>query len=137
MAELANCSRCDAVFVKGLRDICQSCYKEEEAAFETVYSFLRVRKNREATLQEVVEATGVDQMLILKFVKQKRLRTSQFPQLSYPCAKCGEPIVHGELCDKCTKELKDDLERFEKNKSLEQKSEQNKPGRTYYLFDKS
>ncbi|WP_042222439.1 TIGR03826 family flagellar region protein [Oceanobacillus manasiensis] len=137
MAELANCSRCDAVFVKGMRDICQNCFKEEEAAFDTVYRFLRERKNREATLQEVVEATGVEQMLILKFVKQKRLRTSQFPKLAYPCTKCGEPIVQGELCEKCVKELKDDLKRFEKTRSVEQKDESNEPSRTYYLFDKS
>ncbi|WP_404454342.1 TIGR03826 family flagellar region protein [Oceanobacillus kapialis] len=136
MAELANCSRCDAVFVKEIRDICQKCYKEEEAAFDIVYRFLRERKNREATLQEVVNATGVEQTLILKFVKQKRLRTSQFPKLSYPCAKCGEPIITGELCESCVKGFKADLEKFEEIRSVEQKSEQKEPGKTYYLFDK-
>src|SRR5699024_11374641 len=90
MGELANCSRCNNVFVKTLRDICQQCYREEEEAFETVYRFLSQRKNREATLMEIVEATGVEEELVIKFIKEKRLRTSQFPKLAYPCEKRSE-----------------------------------------------
>lgn len=44
MAELANCARCNAVFVKGVRSVCQNCYKEEEKEFETVCRFLREQK---------------------------------------------------------------------------------------------
>src|SRR5690625_6638686 len=83
MAELENCTRCDAVFVKTTRDVCQTCYQQEEKDFEIVYNFLRQRKNREATLQEIVAATDVGEGTIIKFVKSKRLRTSQFPKLAY------------------------------------------------------
>lgn len=114
MAELANCTRCDAVFVKSIREICQNCYKEEEKAFDTVYRFLRVRQNREATLLEIVEATEVEEELIIKFIKEKRLRTSQFPKLAYPCEKCGGNILSGKLCAACSKELINDLEQHEK-----------------------
>src|SRR5690625_6060204 len=89
MAELANCVCCEAVFVKNIRDICESCYKQEEKDFETVYNFLKQRENREATLQEIIKATEVDEKLIIKFIKTNRLRTSQFPKLAYPCEKCG------------------------------------------------
>lgn len=136
MAELANCSRCDAVFVKSIRNVCQNCYKEEEAAFNTVYQFLRVRKNREATMKEIVEATEIDESLIIKFIKEKRLRTSQFPNLGYPCEKCGNDITTGKICDSCSDQLKKELMRHEKieNKSRENKKNENEKINTYYTF---
>src|SRR5690625_7876288 len=90
MIELGNCAQCGEVFAKSLRDICPRCYREEEEAFEIVYRFLMKRKNREATMNEIVEATKVKEELIIKFIKQKRLRTSQFPQLAYPCEMRSE-----------------------------------------------
>ncbi|MBT2216096.1 hypothetical protein KK120_09710 [Virgibacillus dakarensis] len=137
MAELANCSRCGAVFVKSIRDICQNCYKEEEKAFETVYQFLRIRKNREATLLEIVKATGVEEELIIKFIKDKRLRTSQFPKLAYPCDKCGTAIISGKLCATCSQELLNDLEKQEEmeRREVERKERLDKQESIYYTFD--
>lgn len=136
MAELANCSRCDAVFVKDIRTICQNCYKEEERDFDTVYRFLRDRKNREATVEEIAKATGVPKTLIMKFVKEKRLRTSQFPKLAYPCDKCGTTIVTGHLCFDCYEELKRDLEQHEKNEERsEQQRKKERKTSIYYSID--
>ncbi|GAB3802900.1 TIGR03826 family flagellar region protein [Virgibacillus kimchii] len=131
MAELANCARCDAVFVKGIRDICPSCYQEEENAFNIVYQYMRQQKNREATMAEIVEATGVEEAWIIKFIKEKRLLTSRFPRLRYPCEKCGKPIDQGRLCSSCSKELKADLELHEN----QQKREKEAKKKTYYMFD--
>ncbi|MUK90807.1 hypothetical protein GMD78_20865 [Ornithinibacillus sp. L9] len=137
MAELANCSRCDAVFVKNIRDICHNCYKKEEQDFQTVYQFLRKQVNREATLIEVVDATGVEESLIIKFIKEKRLHTSQFPKLAYPCEKCGTNIVSGKLCSSCSSELLNELEQHEQ---VEQRAqlvkEKNKTQNIYYTIDK-
>lgn len=133
MGELANCSRCGTVFVKSARDICQSCFRQEEKDFDTVYAFLRKRKNREATLSEIVEATGVEEILITKFIKEKRLRTSQFPKLSYPCEKCHAPIVTGKICDACTEKLKSDLDIHDKiEEKSNEKSRENE--NVYYSF---
>lgn len=134
MAELANCSRCNAVFVKNVRDICQSCYKNEEKAFQTVYRFLSVRENREATMQEIVQATDVEEYLITKFIREKRLLTSRFPKLAYPCERCGTDIVSGRFCSNCTDELKRDLQVHDQN---EKKDEKNKSKeKIYYTFEK-
>src|SRR5690625_303533 len=105
MGELANCENCNAVFVKTVRNICQECFNEEEKAFEIVYRFLMRRKNRQATIMEIVDATGVEENLIIKFIKEKRLRTTQFPNLSYPCEKCGKPINTGKLCNDCSDDM--------------------------------
>lgn len=138
MAELANCSRCDAVFVKHIREICNNCYREEEKAFDTVYKFLRERQNREATMMEIVEKTGVEEALIIKFIKEKRLRTSQFPKLAYPCEKCGSQIVTGKLCGDCSAILKRELEQYEKEQQHSQAKKQEATERTriYYTIDK-
>ncbi|WP_099159873.1 TIGR03826 family flagellar region protein [Virgibacillus ndiopensis] len=137
MAELANCNRCDAVFVKSIRDICQNCYREEENAFERVYSFLRQRKNREATLMEIVEATEVEEDLIIKFIKEKRLRTSQFPKLAYPCEQCGKNITSGKLCSTCSQDLLNDLEKHEQiEKRVNEHKEKDKETHIYYSIEK-
>ncbi|WP_163970553.1 TIGR03826 family flagellar region protein [Oceanobacillus halotolerans] len=134
MGELANCSRCGALFVKNIRDICRDCYKKEEADFETVYSFLRKRENREATLKEIVEATGVDEDIIIKFIKEKRLRTSQFPKLAYPCERCGVDIVRGKLCGKCSDEI---LQGLSHQEMLEKKKkEKEKRTNIYYAINR-
>src|SRR5690625_899043 len=90
MAELANCINCGVVFVKNIRNICRNCFEAEEKAFETVYQFLLPRKNRQATIIDIVDATGVEEKLIIKFMKEKRLRTSDFPMLAYGCDRCGK-----------------------------------------------
>src|SRR5699024_12769202 len=83
VSELANCVRCGDVFAKQTRNTCPDCYKEEEEAFDKVYRFLRDRKNREATLDEINRATGAEKDLIIKFRKERRLRTSVFQTLEY------------------------------------------------------
>lgn len=138
MAELANCVRCNQVFVKSVRDICLDCHREEEKAFEKVYKFLSKRENREATLQEIVKATDVDEALIIKFIRDNRLRTSQFPKLSYPCESCGIPIVSGTLCANCSDSI---LEQFKRHEEIEKRHQEvSKREReridTYYTIDR-
>lgn len=136
MSELDNCARCDAVFVKTMRDICPKCYQEEEEAFETVYRFLSKRENREATLMEIVEKTRVEEELIIKFIREQRLRTSQFPKLAYPCERCGVHIVTGKLCQSCSDEI---LHQFKQHEALEKRKrdheEEKKRTQTYYSID--
>src|SRR5699024_10051786 len=111
MAELRNCERCGDIFASiADKEICQKCYRKEEEDFKKVYQFLTKKKNREATLSEIVEATNVEEELIIKFLKQNRLRTSQFPNLFYPCEKCGDRISEGRLCQNCSSEIKSQLQ---------------------------
>lgn len=138
MAELANCKRCGSVFVKQIRDICDHCYKDEEDAFETVRHYLREKKNRMASMLQIVEDTGVDESYITKFIREKRLLVSQFPNLTYPCERCGNGITSGKLCENCQEELVSDLERhdeLEKRKEALKKQEKEKIN-TYYTLNK-
>ncbi|WLV23985.1 hypothetical protein QR721_10115 [Aciduricibacillus chroicocephali] len=135
--ELANCVRCGDVYAKGLRNICRKCYEEEEAAFKMVYKFLSVRKNRQATILEIVEATDVDEDLIIKFIKEKRLRATDFPNLTYGCEKCGNPIIEGKLCNSCRQRILDDMNEYDLiTEKAEALKEAEKTKSVYYAIDK-
>lgn len=111
MDELSNCPKCGGLFVKNkFRDICQNCWKEEEEAYNAVYQFIRKRENRAATIHQVVDATGVDEDLILKFIKTGRLKLTQFPNLGYPCDRCGKIIQNGKICNSCAEKLRKELD---------------------------
>ncbi|MDC3412222.1 hypothetical protein NC797_01005 [Aquibacillus sp. 3ASR75-11] len=136
MGELANCPRCNALFVKDTRQVCHNCFKEEEKAFETVYHFLREQKNRQSTIPQIVEATDVEEDLIVKFVKERRLRTTHFPNLAYPCEKCGNDIVEGKLCTSCATELISELERQEQIDRLAENRKEKERATTYFSIQK-
>ena len=136
VSQLSNCVRCGTVFAKTIRDICPSCYREEEQAFQRVYRFLTKRKNREATIKEIVLATEVEEELIIKFMKESRLRTSQFPKLAYPCEKCGVDIVEGRLCYACSSEIKSDLNMQNELDKLIQERKEREHESIYYTINK-
>jgi flagellar operon protein (TIGR03826 family) len=121
VAELTNCPKCGRLFVKqsSIRDVCDQCYKEEEKLFEKVYSFLRKRENRTATMAQVVETTGVSESLITKWIRMGRLQLVLFPNLGYPCESCGAMIREGQLCPKCRTKLQTELKRAEEEKQRE------------------
>jgi flagellar operon protein (TIGR03826 family) len=119
---LANCPNCGNLFVKNpFRDICESCYREEEEAFEKVYRFLRKRENRMATMAQIVDATGVKESLLMKFIKSGRLKLAQFPNLGYPCDRCGKLIREGRLCANCSKDLNKQLEMVQKEEEMKKR----------------
>ncbi|WP_404292674.1 hypothetical protein LG276_20335 [Cytobacillus kochii] len=130
MAEIANCPRCNALFMKNqVSTICQACFKKEEEAYEVVYAFLRKRENRAATMQRITEATGVEEWLLQKFVRSGRLKVAQFPQIGYPCDQCGTLIQEGRICESCRKALQKELEQFEREQDRIKERE-----RTYYSY---
>jgi len=132
--DLMNCPNCRALFVKSkFRDVCDACYNEEEEKFDEVYQFIRKRSNRTATMAQVVEATDVDESLILKFIKTGRLRISQFPNLGYPCEQCGTLIRDGRICEACTKKLRTDLENLEKEEQRKREMTEQEKKVTYFV----
>jgi flagellar operon protein (TIGR03826 family) len=129
--DLSNCPECGEIYIKSkFRDVCEKCWRQEEAAYDTVYKFMRKRENRTASMLQIVEATGVEEVLILKFIKNGKLQIVNFPNLGYPCDKCGTIIRSGRLCDGCTAELRSDLKDFEREEAFKQNM--NNPKGTYF-----
>lgn len=132
MPDLVNCSSCGKIMVRNqFRDICQECYNEEERQFDIVYKYMRKRQNRAATMNQVVEATGVSEELILKFIKSGRIQVTQFPNLGYPCEKCGKIIQKGKLCEACSTELKNDMLEYEKEQEFKEMVQSQEKERIY------
>jgi flagellar operon protein (TIGR03826 family) len=128
MGELVNCSSCGKVFVMTTFDTCPTCRREIEEKFEMVWRFIRQKANRESTVLEVHEATGVEEKLIFQWIKEGRLQVKDFVNLTYPCKNCGEPIQGGTWCRACSTKLLKDVEELE---AQEDKQNQLKP-RTYF-----
>ncbi|MDQ0231449.1 TIGR03826 family flagellar region protein [Metabacillus malikii] len=133
MGELSNCPKCNTLFVKTqFRTVCDACFKEEELAYETVYKFLRKRENRKALLHEVVEDTGVAEELILKFIRNGRIQLSNFPNLGYPCEKCGKVIREDRLCSSCKIDINQQLHQMDEEKRIIERNKPAKVQSTYY-----
>lgn len=134
MAELLNCPRCNKIFVKSFRDVCQDCQKQEDQDFQTVYQYVRKKENRMASIIEVETATGVDQQFIYKFIKQGRISLQSFPNLAYPCDACGTMIREGRICGSCKGNITSGLDRLEAEKKFEarKRHEENSRITTYH-----
>lgn len=119
MAELSNCIYCGQVFVKEASSVCRNCQKDIDRQFHTVYDYIKTKAHRQATVQEVHEATQVETWLIYKWIEDRRLDTKSFPNMGYPCHSCGQPIQRGKLCDSCLKHMQRDLERAESSHNVQ------------------
>jgi flagellar operon protein (TIGR03826 family) len=124
MAELANCPNCGKVFAKDIRKVCNVCYKEEVEMFEKVHQFIRKSVNREATMLEVHEATGVPEETIVRFVKEGRLRSAGMANFTYECESCGRPITKGRICTNCTDRMKQELNIHDQEKKRQELARQ-------------
>lgn len=70
-------------------------------------------------MQQITEETGVDEELILKFIKQKRIQISQLPNLAYPCERCGNPIRTGKFCKSCQTDIESQLDHMNQKTAAE------------------
>lgn len=135
MGEIKSCPKCNTLFnYNGIREICSKCAASEEEMYETVYRFLRRRENRAATIERIVEVTGVEEDLLHKWVRKGRLQPALFPNLGYPCDNCGRLTSEGKLCKNCQTDLKNDLNKFEAAKVFRKSIKNDKKGT--YLSDK-
>ncbi|MEB2627127.1 TIGR03826 family flagellar region protein [Peribacillus frigoritolerans] len=132
--DVFNCPNCNSLFVMTkFRDVCDACYKEEEAQYDKVYAYIRKKTNRTASMMQVVMETGVEERLIIKFVRTGKLRISQFPNLGIPCGKCGANIKSGRLCGKCGDSLRTDLQAFENEEKRLTEIQGYDKKNTYYM----
>ena len=135
MSQLDNCPNCGLIYVKNaFREVCEACYKEEEEQYQTVYKYIRQRENRMARLGQVVEGTGVAESLILKFIRKGRIQLAHFPNLGYPCDRCGRIIREDKLCVSCKKDIHGQLSQMDREEERQRKIRSE--GRTYQAIDK-
>jgi len=100
---LDNCVRCGKLFNRLSRPICPDCAGEEERQANVVMGFLKDNPN--ATIEETSESTGVDSQVILRLIRDDRLRATAACSLPRNCKACGAPIDAGQYCGQCLRKF--------------------------------
>ena len=105
--KMKNCSSCGKVFfsINNAR-ICMDCRAKEEQWEKSIVDY--VRDHPKSKIGEIVEATGVQEPVIRRMIREGRF-VSTGVELYYPCEKCGSPIQKGQYCEKCQKDMRDEL----------------------------
>ena len=105
--KMKNCSSCGKVFVSiNNARICMDCRAKEEQWEKSIIDYVRDHPN--SKIGEIVEATGVQEPVIRRMIREGRF-VSTGVELYYPCEKCGSPIQRGQYCEKCQKDMRDEL----------------------------
>ena len=107
--KMKNCAGCGKIFValEG-RKFCPDCMEKEYKLEEKVVNF--VRDNPKSSVTEILkEIPEASEKLIKLLIREGRFEQVGV-KMSYPCEKCGAPIVTGKLCGKCSEALRTELQ---------------------------
>lgn len=106
-AKLKNCSICGKIFMSNGEKICPNCMKDQEDMELVVVEY--VRDHPKCKIPEIMEATGAQEFLIRRLIDEGRFVQAGV-NFSYPCQKCGKPIITGKYCEDCLKEMQENLQ---------------------------
>lgn len=100
--QFKKCKTCGKIFQSLGSLECPDCIEERERKFQLVKEYLY--KEPGASLEKLAEETGVEEKLIIRFLKEGRLEMTSVEGL-LTCEKCGAPVTSGTMCDKCKDKL--------------------------------
>ncbi len=103
-----NCKSCGRLFnyVTGV-PLCMSCRDEREQKFQDVKKYIEEHKH--AGMQEVSEECEVEVKQIQQWIREERLSFADDSPIGINCEKCGTMIKTGRFCEKCKREMMNDL----------------------------
>jgi len=105
---LANCRRCGKLFNKTRHDVCPDCIHEEENKIAEIRDYLRVHPL--ANIYEVSQGTSATYEEIVDLIRRGKLMLRQYPNMTYPCERCGAPTQSGRFCMNCAQELSAEIQ---------------------------
>lgn len=108
--DVQNCPNCGNIFRKTTWPICQDCKNEMESELSRCTDF--IRRNRQTTMSQLVEHTGVSELNITKYIKDAKININDVPNLAYACDLCEDKIRKGNLCVKCRLKLNADIDKM-------------------------
>ena len=106
-AKLRNCSNCGKIFMSQGEKICPNCVQEQKELEVVVVDY--VRDHPKCKIPEIMEETKAPESLIRRLIEEGRFEQVGV-NLSYPCKKCGKPIVAGQYCEDCLSEMQENLQ---------------------------
>lgn len=103
-----NCKRCGRLFnyVTGV-PLCMSCREENEKKFQEVKKYIEEHKH--AGIQEVSQECEVEVKQIQQWIREERLAFADDSPIGINCEKCGTMIRTGRFCEKCKREMMNEL----------------------------
>lgn len=107
MAKLKNCQYCGRLYNEVGNGMCPNCVEKENKKIEEVVSY--VRENPGAKIPEIVKETGAHETLIKRLIREGRFEQMGV-KMTYPCEKCGAPIIAGKICQNCSDAIKQELQ---------------------------
>ena len=84
-----------------------SCRDENEKKSQDVKKY--VEEHRHAGIQEVSQECEVEVRQIQQWIREERLAFADDSPIGINCERCGTMIRTGRFCEKCKKEVMNDL----------------------------
>ncbi|MDL5376583.1 flagellar protein [Exiguobacterium mexicanum] len=88
---------------------CPSCAEVDFQNFLKVRDFIREPANKQTTIGALVEATGVSELDITRYIHEGRLIIKDNPSLNIACVRCGNPTNQGKVCAGCQSDMQQEL----------------------------
>lgn len=108
--DAATCHMCGRLFMKQTRSpYCPSCNEVDYQNFLKVRDFIREPVNKQTTIGGLVEATGVSELDITRYIHEGRLIIKDNPALAIGCVRCGQPTNEGKICARCQDDMHKEL----------------------------
>jgi flagellar operon protein (TIGR03826 family) len=106
--DVRNCKKCGKLFnyISGF-PICPTCKEKQEEVFQNVKKY--IWENRTADMKEISEACDVEVAQIKQWIREERLEFTSDSPVKMPCENCGALIQSGKYCEKCKKEMANNL----------------------------
>jgi len=84
-----------------------SCREENEKKFQEVKKYIEEHKH--AGIQEVSQECEVEVKQIQQWIREERLAFADDSPIGINCEKCGTMIRTGRFCEKCKREMMNEL----------------------------
>ena len=130
---IKNCLECGKLCIENPSKLCPDCYNQEEEHERAVGEFLR--ETGKATIEEIHQATGVKERIIVRMLKSGRLFSDGL--VGYPCEMCRMPIYEGRLCSSCGSGLAQQVRQVHNNMAAGERAEHQRSGIRMYTKDEN
>ena len=105
--KVKNCPRCGKLFADYGAHICRDCEDKERELESVVVNY--VRDHPKCKMAEIIEETGAHETMIKRLIREGRFEQVGV-KMTYPCEKCGAPILTGKICAQCSEKMRKEVQ---------------------------
>lgn len=107
--KVKNCPMCGKLFApfNGAK-VCRDCQDKLYEKEREVVNY--VRDNPGSKIPDIIEATGAPEPMIKKLIREGRFEQVGV-KMTYPCEKCGAPIITGKVCSNCMESMRSEMQK--------------------------